>query len=156
LAAMFDITDRKRAQQTLSHMEDQLRRAQRLESLGTLAGGIAHDFNNILGAVIGYGERAMRNTSQGTRLHRDLWAIIPAGEPGRAVNNRILAFSGSGAGERVPVQVEVVVREALDQIAAKLPDNVTIQPLLRAGRAAMLGDSTQVHQVVMNLATNAV
>jgi len=99
---------------------------------------------------------AMRDAKKGTRLRRDLDAIMAAGERGRALVDRILAFSRSGVGERVPVHVEEVVREALDQLAAKLPENVTIAPRLRAGRAAMLGDSTQVHQVVMNLANNAV
>jgi CheY-like chemotaxis protein len=81
---------------------------------------------------------------------------MAAGERGRSLVDRILAFSRSGVGERVPVHVEEVVREALDQLAAKLPGNVTIMPRLRAARAAMLGDSTQVHQVVMNLTNNAV
>jgi CheY-like chemotaxis protein len=99
---------------------------------------------------------AMRATKEGTPLRRDLDAIMAAGERGRALVDRILAFSRSGVGERVAVHVEEVVHEALDQVAAKLPENVTITPRLRAGRAAMLGDSTQVHQVVMNLATNAV
>ena len=81
---------------------------------------------------------------------------MTAGERGRALVERILAFSRSGVGERVAVHVERVVREALDQLAAKLPANVTIVPRLRAGRAAVLGDATQVHQVLMNLATNAI
>ena len=153
---MQDITQRKQAEEELRKMEQELRRAQRLEAIGTLAGGIAHDFNNILGAILGYGEMAMRDAKQGTRLHRDLDSIIAAGERGRALVDRILAFSRSGVGERVPVHVEAVVREALDQVAASLPENVTIRPRLRAGPAAMLGDSTQVHQVVMNLASNAV
>jgi PAS domain S-box-containing protein len=144
-----DITQRKR-------IEEELRRAQRLESMGTLAGGIAHDFNNILGAILGYGEMAMRNAKEGTRLRRDLDSILAAGERGRSLVDRILAFSRSSVGERVPVHVQAVVREALDQVAASLPGNVSIVPRLRAGRAAMLGDSTQVHQVVMNLASNAV
>src|SRR6202008_2558628 len=128
----------------------------RLEAIGTLAGGIAHDFNNILGAILGYGEMALRGPPKGTRLRRDLDSIMAAGERGRALVDRILAFSRSGVGERVPVHGEEVVREGLDQIAAGLPQNVTITPRLHAARAAMLGDSTQVHQVVMNLANNAV
>src|SRR5262249_49773667 len=123
---------------------------------GTMAGGIAHDFNNILGAIVGYGEMALRGVKSGTRQQRDLEAIMSAGERGRALVDRILACSRSGIGERVSVNVESVVREALDQLAAKLPESVTIKPRLRAGRAAMLGDSTQVHQVIMNLAWNAV
>ncbi|HYL24962.1 MAG TPA: PAS domain-containing protein, partial [Burkholderiales bacterium] len=153
---MQDVTQRKQAEEELRKMELELRRAQRLEAMGTLAGGIAHDFNNILGAIVGYGEMALRDAKKGTRLRRDLDAIMAAGERGRSLVDRILAFSRSGVGERMPVHVEEVVREALDQLAAKLPENVTIAPRLHAGRAAMLGDSTQVHQVVMNLANNAV
>jgi signal transduction histidine kinase len=153
---MQDITQRKQSEAELRKMEQELRRAQRLEAIGTLAGGIAHDFNNILGAILGYGEMALRDAKKDTRLRRDLEAIMAAGERGRSLVDRILAFSRSGVGERVAVHVEEVVREALDQLAAKLPENVTIVPRLRAERAAMLGDSTQVHQVVMNLVNNAV
>ena len=152
----IDVTEQEQLTKALRNSEEGLRRAQRLEAMGTLAGGIAHDFNNILGAILGYGEMVMRDAKEGTRLRRDMDAIMAAGERGRALVDRILAFSRSGVGERVPVHVEEVVREALDQLAAKLPENVTITPRLRAGRAAMLGDSTQVHQVVMNLANNAV
>ncbi len=123
--------------------------------MGTLAGGIAHDFNNILGAILGYGEMALRDAPKGSRLRRDLDSIMTAGERGRALVDRVLAFSRSGVGEQVAVHVERVAREALDQLAAKLPVNVTIAPRLRAGRAAVRGDPTQVHQVLMNLATNA-
>ena len=136
--------------------EAALRRAQRLEATGTLAGGIAHDFNNILGAILGYGEMAQRDAPEGSRLRRDLESIMTAGERGRALVDRILTFSRSGVGERVPVHVEKVLREALDLLMAKLPPNVTIKAELRAGRAAMRGDPTQIHQVVMNLATNGI
>jgi PAS domain S-box-containing protein len=152
----IDVTEQEELAEALRKSEEELRRAHRLEAMGTLAGGIAHDFNNILGAILGYGEMAMRDAKEGRPLRRDLDAIMAAGERGRALVDRILAFSRSGVGERVAVHVEEVVHEALDQVAAKLPENVTITPRLRAGRAAMLGDSTQVHQVVMNLATNAV
>jgi len=151
-----EVTQRKLADEALRKMEQELRRAQRLEAMGTLAGGIAHDFNNILGAILGYSEMAMRNARQGSRLRRDLDAITSAVDRGRSLVERILAFSRSGVGERVAVHVEAVVREALHQVAARLPDGVTISPRLRAGRAAMLGDATQVHQVVVNLASNAI
>ena len=151
-----DITQRKLAEQELRDLERQLRQGQRLEAMGTLAGGIAHDFNNILGAILGYGEMALRDAPLESRLRRDLDSVIAAGERGRALVERILAFSCSGVGERVAVHVEGVVREALELVAAKLPDSIRIVTELNAGRAAMLGDPTQVHQVVMNLATNAV
>src|SRR5262249_6293188 len=127
-------------------MERKLRQAQRLEAMGTLAGGIAHDFNNILGAVLGYGEMALRDAPDGSRLARDLKKIKIAGERGRAPVDRVLAFSRSATGERV----------ALDLVSAKLPPRVTVHAQLNAGLAAVLGDATQVHQVVSNLATNAV
>jgi CheY-like chemotaxis protein len=121
-----------------------------------MAGGIAHDFNNILGAMLGYGEMALRGVPTGTRLHRDLENIMIAGERGRALVDRILAFSRSGVGERVAVHVEAVICEVLELLSPKLPANVRVELDLRAARAAMLGDPTQVHQVFMNLATNAV
>ena len=153
---MLDVTDRHQAEEELRRLERRLRQAQRLEAMGTLAGGIAHDFNNILGAILGYGEMALRDAAKGSRLRRDLDSIMTAGERGRALVERILAFSRSGIGERRAVHVERVAREALDQVAAKLPAEVTLAPRLHAGRAAVLGDPTQIHQVLMNLATNAI
>jgi PAS domain S-box-containing protein len=147
--SVIDIDAQKRA-------EAALLQAQRLEATGTLAGGIAHDFNNILAAILGYGEMALRDAPAGTRLRRDLDSILVAAERGRSLVDRILAFSRSAVGERSPVHVEGVVREALELLSATLPDKVRIDTQLTAGMAAMLGDATQIHQVVMNLATNAI
>ncbi|HKC42646.1 MAG TPA: ATP-binding protein, partial [Burkholderiales bacterium] len=104
----------------------------------------------------GYGERALREAARGSRLHRDLENVLAAGERGRALVDRILTFSRSGAGERVAVHVEGVVREALDVVAAKLPPGIAVETTVQGGRAAVHGDPTEVHQVVVNLATNAV
>jgi PAS domain S-box-containing protein len=153
---MLDVSDRHLAAEELQRMEHQLRQAQRLEAMGTLAGGIAHDFNNLLGAILGYGEMAMRDAPAGSRLRRDLDSIMIAGERGRALVDRILAFSRSGVGERIAVHVEDVVRETLRLFAAKLPDGIALEDRLHAGRAAVMGDATQIHQVLMNLAANAV
>jgi signal transduction histidine kinase len=136
--------------------EAALLQAQRLEATGMLAGGIAHDFNNILAAILGFGEMALRDARQGSRQRRDIENIMTAAERGRSLVERMLAFSKTGIVARVPVQVEGVVREAVEMLSATLPASVQIDTRLNAGQAAMLGDSTQVHQVFMNLATNAV
>jgi CheY-like chemotaxis protein len=136
--------------------EQQLRQAQKLEAIGTLAGGIAHDFNNILAAILGYGEMVQKESPEGTPLRRHIDAAVSAGMRAKSLVERILAFSRSGMGERVPVHVQSVVAEALDLLAASLPRGVSLQRRLAAGDAAVLGDPTQIHQVVMNLCANAV
>jgi PAS domain S-box-containing protein len=156
VGSIGDVTEKHQAEEDLSSLERKLRLAQRLEAMGTLAGGIAHDFNNLLGAILGYGEMALRDAPKGSRLARDIDSIIVAGERGRALVDRVLAFSRSAVGERLPVHAERVVREALDLVSAKLPPGVTVHAELHAGHAAVLGDATQVHQVIANLATNAI
>ncbi len=151
-----DITDQKLAQEELLRLERRLRQAQRFEAMGTLAGGIAHDFNNILGAVLGFGERALRAMDKDSRLRRDIDSIVAAGERGRALVDRILGFSRGVVNEHSAVHVEKIVRETLDLLEAKLPVGVAIDASLGAGRAAMVGDPTHVHQILMNLGTNAV
>jgi PAS domain S-box-containing protein len=150
-----DVTERKLAEEALQTLERKLRQAQRLEAMGTFAGGIAHDFNNILGAILGFGEMAQRGARKGSRLARDLDSIMIAGERGRALVSRLLTFSRSVVGERETVYVERVVREVLDLVSAQLPPCVNLHAQLHAGRAAILGDATQVHQVLTNLANNA-
>ena len=155
VGSLGDITERKRQQEEMARMEIRLRQAERFEAVGTLAGGIAHDFNNILGAILGFGERALRAAREGSRLHHDLSNVVIAGERGRTLVDRILSFSRGTIGERVPVHVERVVREALNLLQAKLPPHVKLRTRLHAGRAAILGDAVQVHQLLMNLGTNA-
>jgi PAS domain S-box-containing protein len=155
VGSLGDITERKRQQEEMARMEIRLRQAERFEAVGTLAGGIAHDFNNILGAILGFGERALRATREGSRLHHDLSNVVIAGERGRTLVDRILSFSRGTIGERAPVHVERVLREALSLLQAKLPPNVKLRTRLHAGRAAILGDAVQVHQLLMNLGTNA-
>jgi PAS domain S-box-containing protein len=151
-----DITERKNAEAERDRLEAQLRQSQKIEAIGTLAGGIAHDFNNILAAILGYGEMAQRDAAAGTALRRHVDAAISAALRAKSLVERILAFSRSGAAERAPVNVQAVVEEALAAIAASLPLGVRLERQLAAGDAAVLGDATQIHQVVMNLCTNAV
>jgi len=150
-----DITAQKRAEAERIRLEDQLLQAKKLEAIGTLAGGIAHDFNNILSATLGYGEMAQKAAPAGTALRRHIDAVVSAGMRAKSLVERILAFSRSGIGERVPVHVQSVVAEALDLLAPSLPAHVRLERQLGAADAAVMGDPTQIHQVVMNLCANA-
>ncbi|MDB5861049.1 MAG: sensor hybrid histidine kinase, partial [Ramlibacter sp.] len=151
-----NIDERKQSERQRAKLEAQLREAQKLEAIGTLAGGIAHDFNNILGAILGYGELARSGAETGSALARHLDAVMSAGLRAKALVERILAFSRSGIGERVPVHVQAVVAEATDLLLPSLPPGITLQRTLEAGDAAVIADATQIHQVVMNLCTHAI
>ncbi|MDB6046803.1 MAG: sensor hybrid histidine kinase [Gammaproteobacteria bacterium] len=163
VGAVMDVTRRKRAEEAQrvqererDEMQRQLQQAAKLEAIGRLAGGIAHDFNNILGAILGYGELAQYKLGEGNAVRRQLDQVMQAGARGKGLVDRILAFSRSGMGERVPVHVESVVEETLELLAASLPAHVHLERQLEAADTAVVGDATQLHQVAMNLCTNAV
>jgi PAS domain S-box-containing protein len=156
VGSAIDVTDQKQAQAEKEHLEAQLRQSQKMEAIGTLAGGIAHDFNNILGAILGYGELAQEHAAQGSTLRRYVDNVMHAAGRAKVLVDRILGFSRSGLGERVHVHVQSVIEETLELIAASLPANIRLEKRLEAGDAALIGDSTHLHQVAMNLCTNAV
>ena len=137
-------------------LEDQLRQSQKMEAMGTFAGGIAHDFNNILGAILGYSELAHKTVAAGSPVRRYLDQVLQAGARAKRLVEGILAFSRSGVAERVPVNVQGIVEESLALLAASLPSHIRVEKKLEAPEAAVLGDPTQLHQVVMNLCTNAI
>jgi PAS domain S-box-containing protein len=150
-----DVTAFKNAEAERARLGGQLLQAKKLEAIGTLAGGIAHDFNNILSAILGYGEMAQKSAPAGTPLRRHLDAVVAAGLRAKSLVERILAFSRSGVGARVAVGVQSVVAEALGLVTASLPEGVRLESALGAPDAAVMGDPTQIHQVVMNLCANA-
>ena len=150
-----DITAEKQVQTEKEHLEAQLRQSQKMEAIGTLAGGIAHDFNNILGAILGYGELAQQHAAAGSAMRRYLDNVMRAAGRAKALVDRILGFSRMGLGERVPVNVQAVIEETLELLAASLPAGIRLEKTLQAGDAAVIGDATQLHQVAMNLCTNA-
>jgi PAS domain S-box-containing protein len=156
VALARDISERKEAEAAHARLEAELRRAQKMEAIGTLAGGIAHDFNNILGAILGYGEIAQWKVSDDRPIDDELDQVMQAGQRGKRLVEHILAFSRSGAGDPGPVHVQSVVEETLALIAASLPPGVRLEQRLDAGNAAITGDATQLHQVAMNLCTNAI
>ena len=156
VGSAIDITSHKQAQSDREQLEAQLRQSQKMEAMGTLAGGIAHDFNNILGAILGYGELAQQQSAPDTALRRYMDNVMHAAERAKALVDRILGFSRSGLGERAHVHIQSVIEETLELIAASLPPDIRLEKTLVAGDAALIGDSTHLHQVAMNLCTNAV
>jgi signal transduction histidine kinase/CheY-like chemotaxis protein len=143
-------------ERALRESEAQLRQSQKMEAIGTLAGGIAHDFNNILGAILGYGELAHQHSVEGSALRRYLDNVMHAAGRAKTLVDRILGFSRSGMGERIPVNIQAVVEETLEMLAASLPRGIRLTKRFEVGNAAVIGDATHLHQVTMNLCTNAV
>jgi PAS domain S-box-containing protein len=156
VASVIDVTTQKQAQSERELLEAQLRQSQKMEAIGTLAGGIAHDFNNILGAILGYGELAQQESDPAGPLRRYVDNIMHAAGRAKVLVDRILGFSRSGLGERTYVHIQSVVEETLELIAASLPADIRLERSLDAADAALIGDSTHLHQVAMNLCTNAV
>jgi len=153
---MRQIRLEKQAQMDKELLESQLKQSQKMEAIGTLAGGIAHDFNNVLGAILGYGELALQQSGEDQKLRRYLDNVMHAAERAKLLVERILGFSRSGLGDSVLVNVSSVVKETIELLEASLPVGVRIESTLSAGTAAVLGDPTYLHQVTMNLCTNAV
>ena len=135
-------------------LEKRLAQAQKMEAIGTLAGGIAHDFNNILSAIIGYTELSLIDIPKGSTLQNNLQQVLKAGGRAKELVRQILAFSRQRESERVPVKVSLIVNEALKLLRASLPTTIKIRHNLKS-HLSVLTDPTNIHQVLMNLCTNA-
>ena len=153
-----DITARKRAQVERQTLEGQLRQSQKLEAIGTLAGGIAHDFNNILAGIYGFTSLARDSAGGNPALHDYLDEIGRAGRRAAELVQRILAFSRSRNGDETmePVHLGLVAAEAVKLLRAGSPSTIELVARVTGTLPAVMGNATQLHQVVMNLGTNAV
>jgi len=135
-------------------LEAQLQQVDRMQSIGTLAGGIAHDFNNILSAIIGYTELTVDYLEKGSLPYNNLQEVLEAGERAKDLINQILTFSRQSKQDLKPLQLKLIINEVLKLIRATFPSSIEIQKDLTSD-AAILGDQIKIHQVLMNLCTNA-
>ncbi len=147
LGCHIDVTSRR-------NLENQLMQAQKMEAIGTLAGGIAHDFNNILTSILGFTYLAKNKLPEGSKGVTDLEYVLKGGDRAVELVKQILAFSRIGKEELQPIIIEPIIKEALKMLRASIPSTIEIRQSI-ASTALILADHTQIHQVLMNLCTNA-
>ena len=150
-----DITEQKRVAQQQDKLEEQLRQAQKMEALGTLAGGTAHEFNNMLGIILGYSELIRAELDASHPCQTDLDEILKAGQRAKEIIQQTLTFSRQQKQPREQVQLTDVLRKALKQVRATLPATVALHEEITGGDPFILANPTQIHQVLMNICINA-
>src|ERR1051325_8544228 len=150
-----DITERKLADAERSRLEQRLRQAEKMEAVGRLAGGIAHDFNNILGGILGYAEMLVESTPEGTSERRYARNVLAAATRASSLVEQILHYSRSQRGKRVPVEIDRIIAETLELVRGSLGAAIRLETRLPAAPLYVVGDPTQLHQIMMNLCTNA-
>ncbi len=152
-----DLTREKKLAREKAALEKQLIQTQRMEAIGTLAGGVAHDFNNILGGIIGYAELALLNEPDdpASKKRAYLGRILDAGNRARDLVRQILRFSRRDKAAMGPVALTPLIKESIKLLRSTLPRTIRIDQSVRADPDVISGDPTQIHQVIMNLCTNA-
>ncbi len=155
VAMIQDITSRKLNEEKTKTLRAQLLQSQKLEAIGTLAGGIAHDFNNILAAVIGYTDMAKERAKPETPLARDLDQVLKAGHRAKDLVRQILVFSRQSETEPINLMPANIVKEVIKLLRPTLPSTIAIEQNISPKAGPIHIDPTQLHQILMNLCTNA-
>ncbi len=156
--AVGEITGYLSIQRDITHeaeLESQLRQAQKMEAIGNLAGGIAHDFNNILSGILGYSDMALSYLPEGSVAHRDIGQVVLAARRAGDLVRQILTFSRQTGAEKKRLLIGPVVKEGLKLLRSPLSAGTEICQEIDSDCPAVLGDPTQIHQVIMNMGTNA-
>jgi len=155
LSQIEDINERKRAEEEKNKAEARLRQSQKMEAIGTLAGGIAHDFNNVLAAMLGYTELVMSDLPGTHPSQSHLNQVFKAGQRAKKLVQQILSFSREGEQKQKPVRMGPIIQEALKFLSATLPATIEIKLAIEETSDWVLADPTQIHQLLMNLCSNA-
>ena len=155
IVVVMDISEQKNNAQQKKTLENRLRQAEKMESLGSLAGGIAHDFNNILFPIVGYTEVLLQEAPEGGDAQNLLERILKATDRATDLVKQILTFSRRGETGLKPIRMQPVVKEALKLIRASIPTTIEIHQHMENDGGIIMGDPTRIHQIVMNLCTNA-
>ncbi|MCP3931409.1 MAG: PAS domain S-box protein, partial [Bacteroidetes bacterium] len=150
-----DITERKFAETEKNKLESLLKQAQKMEAIGTLAGGIAHDFNNILSPIMGYSEMLREDLPQDSPNQESITRILQAALRARDLVKQILTFSHQSDQELKPIKLQPILKEALKLLGSSIPKTIDIQTDIDPNCGVVVADHTQIHQIIMNLATNA-
>ena len=149
-----ELKKRKIAEKEREEVSRQLRQSQKMEAIGTLAGGIAHDFNNILSGIIGFTELSILEAQDGSKLKQQLEKVLQASDRATKLVQQVLTFSHATSYEKRPLKLKLIIAEVLNLLRASLPSFIDIEKSLQSN-AYILADHTQIHQVIMNLCTNA-
>ena len=152
---LFSIQEETRQKAAHEKLEVRLRQAQKMEAIGTLAGGIAHDFNNLLSPIMGFSELLLEDIPSNKSEHQNVLEILTAGKRGSELVKQILAFSRQSEDKKIPVRIQKVLEEVLKMVRATIPININITHHIQPDCGLVMADSTQLHQVAMNLITNA-
>jgi PAS domain S-box-containing protein len=155
IMAFNDIHVRKEAEEEKANLQEQLRQAQKMEAIGTLAGGIAHDFNNILTPIVGYAELTMNDLAPDSGLRQNLAELLKASFRARDLVKQILTFSRQQEGTLTTMQLQPVLKEGLKLLRSTLPTSIELQHNIGLDCGPAQVDPTQIHQVLLNLCTNA-